>query len=249
MVRFIVPLQSPKASANWSTVSRFCNYTLASIANQTTTDFEVVLVCNEVPENFKPHEKIKVILTDLPPPTGRGQIRMEDKWKKVRIGLANYRSSADAYYMVVDADDRVSKHLARFVTEQDYKPGWFVDKGYVYDYGFPWIFNHNRLDLLCGTSSIVFCEAHLLPTGSDDKAAACPIVTYGHTGIKRHFDEAGTPLKALPFRGSIYVSHTGENDSGHFYLGIKSMREQVKRLFKIRPVTKRIKDDYTLWDV
>lgn len=248
MVRFIVPLQSPQASANWSKVSRLCNITLQSIINQTTDDFEVVLVCNEPPENFKPHHKIKVVHTDLPPPNGGGEIRMADKWKKVRIGLAYYQGKSDAWYMVVDADDRVSKHLARFVNEQNYKPGWYVDRGYVYDYGFPWVYVHDRLDLICGTSSVVYCPSGLLPTGHEDKADANYIVRYGHTRIKSYFDEQGTPLKPMPFSGSVYMTHTGENHTRYFYLGIQSMREQLKRLLKIRPLTKRIKDEYNLWD-
>jgi len=248
MVRFIVPLQSPQASSDWSKVSRLCNITLESITNQTTDDFEVVLVCNETPEGFRPHDKIKVILTDFPPPASNTPARMADKWRKVRVGLAQYRNARDSYYMVVDADDRVSKNLARFVNEQDYKPGWYVDRGYIYDYGFPWIFVNNRLDLLCGTTSVVFCPSALLPSGHDDPADNNYIVKYGHTRIKQYFDEQGTPLKAMPFSGSIYLTHTGENDSKFFYIGIRSMREQLKRIFRMRPITRKIKDEYNLWD-
>lgn len=192
------------------------------------------------------HEKIKVVLTDLPPPIGGGELRMADKWKKVRIGLAYYRDAPDSYYMVVDADDRVNRHLAKFVNESNYKPGWFFDNGYIYDVGLPWVYKKKRFDLICGTSSVVFCPSNLLPTGADDPAKNNFIVTYGHTRIKSFFDGEGTPLKPLPFCGALYMANTGENHTSLFYLGIGSRREQLRRLFQIRPLTRRIRNDFSM---
>jgi hypothetical protein len=249
MVRFIVPLQSPKVSGNWEKVSRLCNLTLKSIVAQTNPNFEVVLVCNEPPLKYEDHPQIKVILTDLPAPMEEGQPRMKDKWKKVRIGLAYYLRSPDSYYVVVDADDRVNNQLVEFVLKVDYKPGWYFDKGLIYDWGFPWFYKRLRFDLICGTSSVVFCPTNLLPTGADDVAEQCFIVTYGHTRIKDYFDSRSKPLKPLPFYGSVYILNTGENDSGLFYLGVKSKREQIKRIFSIRLITNRLKRQFFLWDI
>jgi hypothetical protein len=249
MIRFIVPLQSPAASDNWSRVSELCNITLQSITSQTNKNYEVVLICNELPVGFLTNEKVTVILTDLPVPREGGEVRMADKWKKVRIGLANFRTKPDAYYMVVDADDRVSNQLVDFIVKADYKPGWYFDRGFVYDWGFPWLYKHKRFDLICGTSSVVFCPSNLLPQGPDDPADHCYITKYGHTRIKSFFDTQPLPLKALPFYGCVYMLNTGENHTRTFYLGIKSRREQVKRLLAIRLITKKIKNQFQLWDI
>ncbi|HEV8515234.1 MAG TPA: hypothetical protein VGQ59_18255 [Cyclobacteriaceae bacterium] len=189
------------------------------------------------------------MLTDLPTPSERGQPRMADKWKKVRIGLAHYRNSADAYYMVVDADDRINNQLVDFVLTTNYKPGWYFDGGLVYDWGFPWLYKRKRFDLICGTSSIVFCPSRQLPTHPNDLAEQCYIVTYGHTKIKSYFDTQPMPLKPLPFYGCVYMLNTGENDSRTFYLGIKSRREKVKRILSIRIITRKIRQQFFLWDI
>src|SRR5260221_2270449 len=122
VVRFIVPLQSPVISNNWQRVSELCNLTLKSILAQTNSNFEVAFVCNELPLGFEKHPQINVLLTDLPAPIERGRPRMEDKWKKVRLGLSHYRNSEDAFYMIVDADDRINNRLVEFVLQANYTP-------------------------------------------------------------------------------------------------------------------------------
>jgi hypothetical protein len=249
MVRFIVPLQSPLVSEDWKRVSSLCNLTLKSVLSQTNLHFEICLVCNELPVDFEKHPQIKVLLTDLPPPVENGQARMEDKWKKVRIGLAHYRNSEDAFYMIVDADDRVSNKLVDFVLTTNYKPGWYFNEGLVYDWGFSWVYKKKQFDLFCGTSSIVFCDSYLLPSGPDDLDEKCYLTKYGHTTIKSYFDTQSQPLKPLPFYGCVYMLNTGENYTRTYYLGVKSRYEKLKRLLSIRPITKKIKQQFFLWDI
>src|SRR5690242_5150281 len=119
MLRFIVPLQSPKASDKWKRVSELCNITLRSIANQTSKAFEVLLVCNEPPDGYQDLDRVIVFRCGLPVPESNYDARMADKWKKVRAGLAYYRGRGDAFYMVVDADDRVNRSLAAFVETEN----------------------------------------------------------------------------------------------------------------------------------
>jgi hypothetical protein len=249
MLRFIVPLQSPKASDKWKRVSELCNQTLASVTNQTGKAFEVLLVCNEPPDNYTELPSVTVYKCGLPVPEPNYDARMADKWKKVRAGLAYFRGKGEAFYMVVDADDRINRHLADFVERENYKPGWYCDKGWVYDWGYSWMYSKSkRFDLYCGTSSIVYCTQDQLPAGMDDPATHCPIVRYGHTRIKEFYDGQPNPLKPLPFYGAIYIASTGENQSGFSYLRIQSRREQLKRLLSIRPITNRKRRDFALWD-
>lgn len=247
-VRFIIPLQSPMASDSWSRVSQLCIRTIGSVTSQTNPNFRVLLVCNEPPENYQSHTRVEVLLANLPPP-GKGQQRMEDKWKKISLGLSHYRDEPDAYYMIVDADDRVSNRIVDFVLKEDYRPGWYFEKGFIYDWGFPWLYLRKRFHLFCGTSSVLFCPSSMLPGNPDSTSDTCYLIKYGHTAIKSYFDTQEKPLKPAPFCGAIYMLNTGENHTRESYLGVKSRLEKVKRFFSIRGITRGIKREFSLWDI
>lgn len=86
MLLFIVALQSPQASKDWSRVSRLWERTLRSICAQNCYEFRVFRVCNRRPEIGFDHPSLAVIEEDFPLPEASTRARMRDKFAKLCRG-------------------------------------------------------------------------------------------------------------------------------------------------------------------
>lgn len=68
MLCFIVPAKSKKVSNNWEYFSKLVERTLRFITYQKSDNYQVVVVCYELPEfNFK-HKKVLFKQVDFPAP-------------------------------------------------------------------------------------------------------------------------------------------------------------------------------------
>jgi hypothetical protein len=65
MLTFIVPIKSRKIANSWTLVSQLAERTLRSICNQTSSNFRVVVVCNEKPDIQFEHPHIDYIQVDF----------------------------------------------------------------------------------------------------------------------------------------------------------------------------------------
>jgi len=249
MLTFVVPLQSPGASNDWSVVSKLAIRCLDSLLQQTEETFAVILVCNEPPINLATHPRLTVIDRPFPLPVTR-EARMIDKWDKVRAGLVAAREFAPGHVMVVDADDCVSRQLASFVGRHPHAHGWIFERGYLHDEGSSLIYLwRDGFDAACGTSSIVRVEPSDLPTSVEGGRGSNPILRGGHTKIRQEMESRQTPLVPLPFPGAVYNLATGENDSGR---GVQSWHRKkglLEKLFRCRPLTRRIQHEFGLYNI
>jgi hypothetical protein len=71
----------------------------------------------------------------------------------------------------------------------------------------------------------------------------------GHSAISRHMSERGAPLQPLPFVGAVYMTNTGENDSGIRMGDWQGVRHALGKLSAARPLTRRIRSDMGLYDL
>jgi hypothetical protein len=246
MLAFIVPLQSPKASSDWGRVSALCERTLRSICAQTVDDFRVFLVCNEAPRMAFTHPAIEIIEAEFPIPERTTAARMADKHEKLKRGMIAARGLAPCHVMFVDADDCVSRRLADWCSRNPAHPGWYVADGYIYTTGSRWLYRKRDFDLVCGTAAIVRCEEADFPTAMSDAKADFFMVDCGHFEFRDPGRTRGRKLEPLTFPGAVYVTATGENDSGISLREWRGKRMLVKKLLNSRLLTRALREEFGL---
>lgn len=248
MLVFILALQSPEASKDWGQVSRLCERTLRSVCAQTSPAFKVILVCNVRPETSFTHPHLSIIERDFPVPAATSAARMNDKWTKLKVGLVAARHLAPAHVMLMDADDCVHRGLAEHVARYPGFPGWSMTEGYFHDEGSHWIYRRKEFYNFCGSSAIVRLEPSNFPQSEAEPKENYFILDNGHRAIKEYMSERGTPLQPLPFVGAVYMTGTGENDSGIRMGGWQGKRHMLGKLLAARPLTKRVRRAFGLYD-
>jgi hypothetical protein len=250
MLTFITTLRNPLNSSNYDRVESLLQDTLASLTQQTSDDYVVIIVGNRQPA-FPLPEQVVFVQVDFPPPsdhkgprTGPAAV-IWDKGTKIAIGLIAARNFAPEYVMAVDADDFVHRELAAFVQARPGRSGWFVKRGWMYSSGRNAYRLHRRFYRACGTSFIIPFDAYEVPPELTVSATQQEIAeAFGEKleHVLEHgwaFDwwrEHGRILEPLPFPGAVYRLENGENHSGYQLLGPAwPYRPHLYRDFAIRP--------------
>lgn len=261
MLIFIIPIKSSKVSTSWFEVCRLFERCLRSVCNQISSDFHVIVVCNEKPQITFHHPQVKYLEVDFPAPAPNYFAKMNDRSKKVVAGLLAAKEIQPDYVMLVDADDCISRHIASFVHQHPKNNGWFIDKGYEYIDGSPMI-SIRRKDFykMCGTSNIINYNLFTLP----EKLMAYENITgydefiTGHSLSRSILAERGTPIQPLPFPGAIYIrDRVGESatlqDSwfSRFKRYPKEPLHVLKRIF-LKPINERkltqsVREEFSLY--
>lgn len=247
MLVFVVPLQSPESAKDWPHLSRVVVRALRSLCSQTCADFRVILVCNQRPIGYFKHPNLTLIEEPFPFPGADRTKRMIDKFRKLQRALIEARTYMPGYIMFCDADDCVSRRLAAWCREHPEENGWYFSTGYVYDEGTRFAFRRHNFHLLCGTSAIVRCQPQDLPDTMDIDHGENFLLSHGHPILADSLAEKGTPLQKLPFPGTVYITGTGENDSGHCYARIPSRRLQLTKWFRASYLTPWFRREFGLY--
>lgn len=207
MMIFVIPVKSQKVSTEWSEACRLFDLCLRSVCNQTSPDFRVLVICHERPQVTFFNPKVQYIEVDFPIPKPTYGSKNDDKTKKILLGLVAARELNPTHIMVVDADDRVSKYIAEFVSSNPTSNGWYVDKGYEYADGGQKLFVRRQgFYKICGTSNIINYNLLSIPdeVPSYSNIVADRFLT-GHALAKGDLASMGYPISPLPFFGAIYV--------------------------------------------
>jgi len=264
MLVFIIPLKSPKVSESWEQVSQLFERTIKSVCNQTSSEFRVIVICNERPKIEFKHFNITYIEVDFPPPTWELEIdgyksKNTDKQRKIFIGLTHACQFKPTHVMFVDADDCVNKHLAQFVSQNSECSGWFLCQGYEYVEGSKSIFFRKQgFNYRCGTSSIVRYD--IVTPDKNTKISDINHQWLYHGGhIKKQLLQKGYSLEILPFPGSVYVTDHGSNMVNELHLQLQranSIYEKVRiylkragKSFLSQPLTDSIREKFSLYEL
>jgi hypothetical protein len=222
MLSFVIPVRHQASVGDWANVKAKLAITLRSVAAQTNTDWNGVVVANEdanlpdIPDRF---EVVRVNFPYRELPDQRvdteafyNAIR-DDKGKRILSGLLHLRPSG--HVMVVDCDDLISQKLAAFVSDNPDANGWYFDTGHFFS-GSRLLYRRPRAFFeVCGTSHIIRADLLDLPQNQQDASVSYIRYRMGsHKFIKTALDEQATPLLPLPFVGAIYrIGHSGSVSS------------------------------------
>ena len=218
MLVFIIPLKSAKVSKSWMHACQLLERTVRSACNQTSNQFQVVVICHEKPEIQFSHPNLTIIPVDFPLPKHKDRIArgLTDKGRKVLKGLIYARQFDPSHAMFVDADDCVSRRLAAFVEQNNQENGWFVQSGYKYQEGSENIY-YKRWNFyrMSGTASILRYDLLDLPeTPEYNRGYGSYKLYLDHQKVRDYMKQKEHPLKPIPFPASVYILGN-ENMSGN----------------------------------
>lgn len=246
MLVFVIALKSQKISTSWQIVSSLFERCVRSICNQTSQDFQIVVVCHEKPNIKFNHPKIDYIEVDFPIPEGDIISKRLDKGHKLLKGLAYAEKFSPSHVMIVDADDCISKHIAEYAIENPDSQGWFIKKGYVYKEGSRFVYLRSKaFSSLCGSGVIIKYGLHPQLFKND-------IYDHQITHLENNIN-----LEPLPFTGGVYITENNENiyltnsKSSQLKAQIKSKGyiHYLRDVLQYRLLTENIRKEFGLFDI
>lgn len=220
MLVFVVPLISREKSKSWEKVCQLFERTARSICNQTCSDFQVIVVCNQRPNIEFSHPHINYLEVDFPFPSNQPTHLAQgntDKGRKILAGLVAAKEFSPTHTMTVDADDCVSKNIAQFVQKNLSANGWYINKGYKYldndSVIYLKLWNFYRVS---GSCNILRYDRIDLPENPEYNRGYGYYKFYiNHEKVKTVMAQKNHPIKPLPFPGAVYIIGTNENLSAN----------------------------------
>lgn len=235
MLVFLMSLRHPDNANNFTQVEKLLSITLNSICGQTSKDFNVIVVCNELPNIEFEDERIFYHVVDFPAPSkNKGSAveiepRFKDKGTKYMAGLLYAQRFKPDYVYIVDSDDWVNVNLISQLNKRPAYPVWAVNKGFIVNYQSKEYKRVSGLSRYCG-STFIYDFSYLmnqadLKNGISESSSQDELINgtseffvlklmCNHTINYRHFKDLGATPKDLPLRAACWIQGTGENVSG-----------------------------------
>ncbi len=234
MIIFVVPLVSQYKSKNWELTTALLQGTLDSIANQSDSNYRVVVSCHEIPNiKFRGNPENLIFLPIHYSPLENDwcqSIAQIDRFNKCCFALFKLKDEAFNYCMVIDADDRVHRDLVKFLNEQPQSDGWVVDQGYQVDYHSNRSMKYQHLSQICGSTMIFSKQVLNIPQAPTGEEYGKSVYRQGHQSMREDLTSKGFSLQSLPFYGVQYVLNHGINDSDLFRT--RSLEQWLKHIAK-----------------
>jgi hypothetical protein len=261
MIVFIIPVKSPQAATSWSDLCQLFERSLRSVCNQISSEFQVVVVCNQKPQISFYHPQVTYLTVDFPAPAANYNARVDDRAKRVVAGLLSVRELNPTHVMSVDADDCISQKIAGLVGQHPKHNGWFVDSGYEYEEGSNKIsVRKNNFYKICGTCNIINYRLFRLPETllTYDQMTGFDRFLGGHPLAKGDLAKRNTPIDPLPFPGAVFMRDCiGESVSLQEPLlaklkrnpreVVRGMKKRLLAPFNEQPLTDKIRTEFGLY--
>ncbi|WOF22360.1 hypothetical protein N8K70_13325 [Microbacterium betulae] len=249
MMAFITSMRHPDNADDYAYNETLLSATLASLEQQTSDDYIVIIVGNRAP-SFPLPQRTRFVEVDFEPPArvnGPHADRsgfVKDKGTKIGAGLLAAREHEPDWVMIFDADDFVHRDLVAFVETRPGSDGWVIDRGWIYSRSRNGYRRQEAFNRTCGTSYIIPFDAYNVPPDlSIHSTQEALLAAYGdvlpnimgaHRNAETWHRAHGRTLRSLPFRGAVYHVDTGENHSGKALAGV------------IRPLDAQLTTDFAI---
>jgi hypothetical protein len=259
---FVIPVRHPQNAKNWQTTKKNLSEVIRSISLQDSSDWQAVIVANKNVDLPQLPERFSVAWVNFPPNKmhEKGSMKQEDfydafRWDKGRRVLAGLlHAKPKGHVMIVDDDDFVSSKLTSFVAKHKDDNGWFLGDGYIWSENQNFLYTYDDFSNLCGTSHIIRADLYNIPETMEDATEEYVKRWLGsHIFIHTLLDQAGTPLKKLPFVGAVYrVGHSGAHSKSanifrQYFLKkslLKRPWEFCRRLMRLRLLSPSIRNEF-----
>jgi hypothetical protein len=213
-VTFGIPLVSRRVARSWPSVEQLLGATLRSVFNQTDANIRVIIACHERPDIVELLDKrvtIKQVEFDIP----RFRWEMEiDRMRKLEVIGSELRSLGAGWLFILDADDFVSKHLAREVVSSKVK-ALMIRRGYRLDAKSGRYQDLGKLWGKCGSCAAVRWDENELPLKplSDNPPIYHEFCEHRHFLLPTFFASREWSWRFLEAPLVTYVVNHGSNQS------------------------------------
>ncbi len=212
LILVMIPLVGKDNADDWDRVCGILQETLASVRGQSYARYEVLLCCQDLPQNWPDDPCYHFV--QAPPHTAEANV--SDQRVKVRL-LAEYAARTYhefTYVMHLDADDLLHPDLFAFVGRDNNGCGYLIDQGYMVDA------MSGRMSPLgkaiggtlpfwrqCGSCAFfaVDWNAQRFPVWF------LRLIGKGHKAYAARSARLGYPLDLVPFPAALYVINHGDN--------------------------------------
>lgn len=256
-IGIVIPLKSKAASKKWDTTCDSLEDTVRSIDNQTSNQFEAVIVGHDCPEFFlKNKHKVFFHTLETPPPDKNASEFTQDDYtldknKKIVRGMQLLKKKDITYWYTLDADDLLDRNFIEKISNMDCKSGCILDGGYIIYKKYKLVVPHDNLSLVCGSTSILSNKLFRIPDNLDyESMKKVPWCRYPHMDMDKYFEiELNKPYLHISDRFIGYVLGHGDNCSdgyrSNYYYRIKSF---LKPFLIGRRLSKNIREKYSLME-
>lgn len=232
---FVTTIRHPLNSKDYARVERYLKNTLDSVQAQICKNFQIIVICNQIPPFHTDFPDVKFLKVDFPPPFEQRSATIEqdairiDRGTKHAIALLYIKKSAPSkFVMFFDADDLLSNKLSSFVEENHDNPGFFMEHGYSMKLGSDTFDFLNEFYKVNGNANIVRVSDLPIPT---DRLSinSCQedilrelnqdfifFILGSHKFTKDWMAERRIVMKPVPFPGAIWIVGNLENRSRQF---------------------------------
>ena len=268
MIGFIIPLRSINKSKNWNLDVLLVQRTIRSILAQTDSNLRVLLVYSDRPDIDVNDNRFSAIpfphkfltfneISDFDTYAKKYYDRYwaeasMDQGRKTMFGCKILKEAGCHYIMAVDSDDLLSNKIAAFVNNHISadNPGWFVNKGYVYNEKKRLLIK-KRKNMQMINSSTHIIRTDLIPIQPNDSLSLWENNFFAAHGYLRDriFQHYSLRLKPIPFYASIY-SANGINWSTITEISsLQNIKSLLKRAFNYAFISKKKRNEFGLYNI
>lgn len=216
---FIIPLRPASTAHDWAMVSELCCQTIKSCLQNSNFRTNAIVIGHDKPLGFESLSeffgtRLSFIDAESPPPSNSaGDAGMQDKWAKVAQGIVSLWNDMPEYFMILDADDLISKRLIDYLGQKRPPFGFIIKNGYYHRHESHFLYCYNGT-FSCGSDSIISTNSVYMPSDtSRTETRKCTSLTAGHTVIADAMKEQGKPLEVVPFPAVIYLGYDGQHST------------------------------------
>lgn len=257
-VYFAIPIAPKRSDEQWSRLNDLLRLVLNSLHAQDSRSFTALVCGHERPDCVSefPPETAEFVPAEFRKPLSEAEGRRDKGRKRWQIAT-EVRKRGGGYYMYLDADDLIHRHLVSHIVRDDNRKGYIIQRGFALDYAskliapIPGVWRKN-FNNVCGSSGILYYGVEDLPADPYPAPPTDDILFFkvrNHTMFDSEDIAKGSPLSPVPFAACIYTLNHSINLS-YVLIRPQDRQDALARAIKKMAIkdTSEIERDFALED-